>query len=350
MKLFVQLSCAIAIFAHSAAAQEPLTVTEPSSVQAPSEVLEDAAVDSANVTPVVDATTAEEWLVQLKKALTQTNFDAGVVTTKANKTESFKWIHGVVGGREVESISSLIGGRVSTIRQGNTVSFIEPNKPVYSIASDSIRNFIPPVFYQNPKTLEDSYQFVMVSKNQVGGRAAQLIRIESIDNTTYNIWLWLDLETGLPLRMDYINLKGEVVERVLMTHLTVFSGPNEDVYKLAGLSLPQPAADSIASTEDTNDWKMDWVPRGFELKKSDRHHVSISREVSDYYLYSDGLFEFSIYIQRPLESYESPLLLREGATAFVMLNAGGFDVTVVGAIPVETAYKIASNIKRNSAQ
>lgn len=342
MKLFVQLLCVIALFAHSAKAQDSETVNNLTPAQTT-----ESETQASSEPPKVLATTLYDWLVQMKKALTETNFDAGVVTTKANKTESFKWIHGVVGDREVESISSLIGGRVSTIRQGSTVSFIEPNKPVYSVASDSIRNFIPPIFYKDPKELEDSYQFVMVSKNQVGGRAAQLIRIESIDNATYNIWLWLDLETGLPLRLDYINLKGEVVERMLMTHLTVFSGPNEDVYKLAGLSLPQPAADVIATADDTNDWKMDWVPRGFELIKSDRHHVSISREVSDYYLYSDGLFEFSIYIQRPLESYDSPLLLREGATAFVMLNAGGFDVTVVGAIPVDTAYKIATHTRRN---
>ena len=295
----------------------------------------------------VKAETVDEWLIQLKKSLTESNFDAGVVSTKANKTESYKWIHGVVNGKEVESVSSLIGGRVSTVRQGKTVAFIEPNKAVYSISSDSIRNFIPPIFYQDPTKLSESYQFVLVSKTQVGGRPAQLLRIESKDNTTYNVWLWLDLETGLPLRLDHVDLKGNVVERMLMTHLTVFSGPNEDIYKLAGVNLPQPATDVIASTKDTNNWQMDWLPSGFRLVKSDRHHVSISREVSDYYLYSDGLFEFSVYIQRPLESYDSPLLLREGATAFVMLDAGGFDVTVVGAIPVETAYKVATGIRRN---
>lgn len=335
MKAFLFLIVTITTFFNMAFAQEQVAQNIPVEVEKNSE------------TTKIQANTASEWLQQLKQALTEKNFDAGIVSTKANKTESYKWIHGVVAGKEVESVSSLIGGRVSTVRQSNTVAYIEPNKPIYSISAPSIRNFIPPIFYQDPEELADSYQFVLVSKNQVGGRAAQLLRIESIDNATYNIWLWLDFDTGLPLRLDYVDLKGNVVERMLMTHLTVFSGPNEDVFKLAGISLPEPANDVIASTKDTNNWKMSWVPKGFELIKSDRHHVSMSREVSDYYLYSDGLFEFSVYIQRPLESYESPLLLREGATAFVMLNAGGFDVTVVGAIPVETAYKVASNIKRN---
>lgn len=351
MKAMLFVFAAVSLLVNSAFAQDDTPPKEP----------EQSAASEAQVTPqfelsqesaetaknTIQATTAQEWLLQLKKALTEKNFDAGVVSTRANKTESYKWIHGVVGGREVESISPLIGGKASTVRQGNTVAYIEPNKPVYSISSSSIRNFIPPVFYRDPNQLAESYQFVLVSKNQVGGRPAQLLRLESKDNTTYNIWLWLDLETGLPLRLDYVDLKGNIVERMLMTHLTVFSGPTEDIYKLAGITLPQPAADVIASSKDTNNWQFQWVPKGFELVKSDRHHVSISREVSDYYLYSDGLFEFSVYIQRPLNSYESPLLLREGATAFVMLNAGEFDVTVIGAVPVETAYKIARNIKRN---
>lgn len=310
---------------------------------------ENATVPVIDENSVADETnTAEYWLGRLKDALMTTNFDAGIVSTKANKTESYKWLHGIVEGKEVESIAPLIGGGVSTIRHGDTVAFVEPNKPLYSITANSIRNFIPPIFYQQTvEQLSGSYQFVLVSKNQVGGRAAQLVRIESIDNTTYNMWLWIDLETGLPLRLDYITQKGEVVERVLMTHLTVFSGATEDIHKLASLSLPEPSSVAIASTQDTNNWKMNWIPNGFKLIKSDRHHVSISREVSDYYLFSDGLFEFSIYIQRPLESYKGPIRLREGATSFVMLNAGGFDVTVVGAVPIETANQIAMNISRN---
>lgn len=290
--------------------------------------------------------TATDWLIKLKHALTTQNFDAGVISTKANKTESFKWLHGVVVSKEIESIAPLIGGGITTIRKGNIVSFIEANKQVYSIEASSIRNFIPPVFYNTVEVLADSYQFVLVSKNQIGGRPAQLIRIESKDNTTFNYWVWIDAESGLPLRLEYVNQSGEVVERMLMTHLSVYSEPTEDMIKISQLDFPEPVIISIASNKDTNDWHINWLPKGFKLIKSDRHHVSISREVSDYYLYSDGLVEFSIYIQRPLESFKSPVVLQDGATSFVMINANGFDVTVVGAIPAETGYKIATNITR----
>lgn len=302
--------------------------------------------ETNEISDVASTETATDWLIKLKAALTEQHFDAGVISTKANKTDSFKWLHGVVGDQEVESIAPLIGGGMTTIRKGNVVSFIEANKQVYSIEASSIRNFIPPVFYKSVEVLADSYQFVSVSKNQIGGRPAQLIRIESKDNTTFNYWVWVDVESGLPLRLEYVNQSGEVVERMLMTHLSVFSEPTDDMQKISKSEFPAPAVIGLASNKDTNNWHMSWLPKGFKLIKSDRHHVSISREVSDYYLYSDGLVEFSIYIQRPLESFKSPIVLQEGATSFVMINANGYDVTVVGAIPAETGYQIATNIKR----
>ena len=290
---------------------------------------------------------AAYWLTRLKAALTETNFDAGIVTIKGDKTESFQWSHGYQAEQqlEIERVSPLIGGGAVTVRKGSTVAFIEPNKETYSVKSQSIRNFIPPIFYKDAAALVDSYQFVLVSKSQITGRSAQLIRIESIANTTYNYWVWIDVLSGLPLRMAFVNEAGEVMEQVLMTHLTLHQELSPEMTKLADLPLPAPPATGLAQRNETNNWQMTWLPPGFELLKSDRHHVSISREVSDYYLYGDGLTEVSIYVQRPLESFNSPIVLQDGATSFVMVRAEGFDVTVVGKIPPQIAFNIAKSVK-----
>lgn len=304
--------------------------------------------ESINQEPInQEKQNARFWLDRMKAALTTVNFEAGVVKLKAGKTESFKWVHGVTNeGIQVEQVAPLIGGGVTTVRYDNTVAFIEPNKDVYSIHSNHIRNFIPAIFYGDASALIDSYQFVLVSKNQIAGRTAQLIRIESVSNHGYNYWVWLDVASGLPMRLAYVNHSGEVIEQVLMTHLTITDEMSAEAKKLTQLNLPKPAATMVAAANQTNNWQMDWLPSGFKLIRSDRHYVSISREVSDYYLYSDGLVEFSVYVQRPLESFKSPVVLQEGATSFVMVHADGFDVTVVGELPVQTAFRIASAVNR----
>ncbi len=293
---------------------------------------------------------AAYWLKKLKVALKESNFEAGIINIKGGKTEPSQWAHGVAkdsAGQlvEVERVSPLIGNGVSTIRRGKTVAFFESNNDPYSVSAKSIRGFIPAIFYQDASSLIDSYQFVLVSKSQIAGRSAQLIRIESTTKQTYNFWLWIDVLSGLPLRMAYIDERGEVVEQTLMTHLTLLTEPNEEMNKLAKMELPPVPNAAMASAQHTNNWLMEHIPVGFKLIKSDRHHVSISREVSDYYLFSDGLVEFSVYIQRPIEGFNSPLVLEDGGTSFVMIHADGFDVTVVGMIPAETAFKVAKSVK-----
>ena len=292
------------------------------------------------------------WLGKLKNALTKTNFQAGIVTLKGEKTESFQWSHGYVAEQNIgiEKVAPLIGGGVTTVRRGNTVAFIEPNKEPYAVTSPSIRNFIPPVFYKDAASLSDSYQFVLVSKSQIAGRSAQLIRIESISKHAFNYWVWIDVISGLPLRLAFVDEMGEVKEQVLMTHLSLNNEPKPEMLAVLEMDLPQPAVAEIATQAETNNWQMTWLPDGFKLIKSDRHHVSISREVSDYYLYSDDLVEISIYVQRPLDSFKSPIVLKDGATSFVMLRSSGFDVTVVGKVPAEVAYQIATNVKRVQPQ
>lgn len=288
------------------------------------------------------------WLKKLRTALTEGLFEAGIVRQRGQKTESYQWLHGRVDveGKpvEVEKISQLVGGVGTMIRRDNTIAFFDSNKSPYAVQGKSIRNFIPPVFYGNAGDLIDSYQFVLVSKSQIAGRSAQLIRIESIKRETYNYWVWIDVESGLPLRMVYVNNEGDVAEQVIMTHLSIYPESNESMQELAVMELPE-APVPVAVTQQANNWDISFVPRGFDLVKSDRHHVSISREVSDYYLFSDGLVEFSIYVQRPLGNFNAPVVLTDGATSFVMVHANEIDVTVVGKIPPETGFKIAQGVK-----
>jgi sigma-E factor negative regulatory protein RseB len=336
-------------------ASEELNQEEPTNAQIPDEaVVKEEVEQLAKQAPTEMAETvakvdAAYWLAKLKTALTSTNFEAGIVNLKGGKTESFQWVHGVLdSGEEVERISPLIGGGITTVRRQDTVTFFESNNEPYSLKSASIRAFIPPVFYKDATQLGDSYRFVMVSKSQIAGRSAQLIRIESKSRQAYNFWVWIDVLSGLPLRMAYVAEGGDILEQVLMTHLTMLPELTDELKKIAEVTLPEAPDTSLVNHQQTNNWQMTWMPDGFELIKSDRHHVSINREVADYYLYSDGLTELSVYVQRPLESFTSPIVLTDGATSFVMLRGPGYDVTVVGKVPPAVANKIATSV--HSAQ
>ena len=112
--------------------------------------------------------------------------------------------------------------------------------------------------------------------------------------------------------------------------------------------FPTPLPDEVmnATASTTSNWKIAWLPAGFELIKSDRHNLDLNNELTDYYLFSDGFIEVSVFIQRPLPGERLSGALTSGATTVYVHNGGNFDVSVVGNIPIKTAKKIAESVSR----
>ncbi|HBW98582.1 MAG TPA: anti-sigma E factor, partial [Pseudoalteromonas sp.] len=69
-------------------------------------------------------------------------------------------------------------------------------------------------------------------------------------------------------------------------------------------------------------------------------------ELTDYYLYSDGFVEISVFVQRPLPGRRLSGSLTSGATTIYVHNGGNFDVSVVGNVPSQTAKAIAESVTR----
>ena len=82
------------------------------------------------------------------------------------------------------------------------------------------------------------------------------------------------------------------------------------------------------------------------MLKSDRHKLDLNNELTDYYLYSDGFVEISVFVQRPLPGRRPSGALSSGATTVYVHNSGSFDVSVVGNIPAMTAKAIAESVAR----
>lgn len=66
-------------------------------------------------------------------------------------------------------------------------------------------------------------------------------------------------------------------------------------------------------------------------------------------LYSDGLFSFSVNVNRAMQNSADQLLRtgRETVSTSVRDNA---EITIVGELPPQTAKRIADNIKFRAAQ
>jgi len=287
---------------------------------------------------------AAPWLERLSQSLNQLNFSTSFVVVKNNQAEPYHWFHGVMDdGVELEILALLNGPRRDVLRKGQVVSYIEPEFPPYSVNATHISGPIPAILSQDIKALAKSYNFISVGRSRVLGRAAQLIRIVSKDEHRHGHWLWLDQESGLPLKMAIITRKGELLEQIQFTHLDITDSPAEslaqlNVAELPGVvNVPQSDIESFA-------WDVNWIPQGFEVVKLDRHRIAKTKQPVEFMLFSDGLIDISVYVGKSQDQQRAVDFALDGGTVVLNQVVEGFEVSVVGKIPSKTAKMIADSI------
>jgi sigma-E factor negative regulatory protein RseB len=295
-----------------------------------------------------DTNPAKDLLLKMADAVHNRNFDASFVVVKGKTMEPYRWVHAKQGNTELEHLSLLNGAGLEMVRVDDQVTYFEPQSEPYSLKTDSIAGPIPEVLFKDIDRLSAHYDFVLGGKGRIAGRAAQLVRIESKDEYKYNYWIWLDMESSLLLKAAYVNHDGDALEQLQLTHISVTEQPANMLLEVLNRNFPTPLPESVlenTENEATN-WKISWVPDGFKLLKSDRHKLDLNNELTDYYLYSDGFVEISVFIQRPLPGKRLSGALTSGATTVYVHNGGNFDVSVVGNVPSMTAKAIAESVTR----
>ncbi|WP_166110459.1 MucB/RseB C-terminal domain-containing protein [Pseudoalteromonas sp. Z9A5] len=295
-----------------------------------------------------DTNPAKDLLLKMADAVHNRNFDASFVVVKGKTMEPYRWVHAKQGNTELEHLSLLNGAGLEMVRVDDQVTYFEPQSEPYSLKTDSIAGPIPEVLFKDIDRLSAHYDFVLGGKGRIAGRAAQLVRIESKDEYKYNYWIWLDMESSLLLKAAYVNHEGDALEQLQLTHISVTEQPANMLLEVLNRNFPTPLPESVlenTENEATN-WEISWVPDGFKLLKSDRHKLDLNNELTDYYLYSDGFVEVSVFIQRPLPGKRLSGALTSGATTVYVHNGGNFDVSVVGNVPSMTAKAIAESVTR----
>ena len=292
---------------------------------------------------------AKLWLEQLSKSLRELNFTTSFVVVKNNQAEPYHWLHGIgENSQELEIFSRLNGPRRDILRQGDIVSYIEPEQEPYSIISDHVQSPIPTIFRGDFSELEENYRFISVGRSRVLGRVAQLVRIVAKDKYRFSYWLWLDQQTGLLLKMAVLTRQGGLLEQIQFTHIEVSEKLSESLVQFQSTELPEIIKLNNQQKNRVLAWKVDWLPQGFAVIKSNQHNLNShnlgDNKAVEFMLFSDGLVEISVYVNLSQENFRAAEYASDGATMVFNHIVQGVEVGVVGDIPLTTAKLIAESI------
>jgi sigma-E factor negative regulatory protein RseB len=151
-----------------------------------------------------------------------------------------------------------------------------------------------------------------------------VIDILAEDLWRYSYRLWLDTETGLPLKVVTFDERGYAVEQFVFTQI--------DITPAAGKAKPAKAPQSRE------------LKSPFKEVKGFRVIASESRAGSTHYLFSDGLASISLYVE-PSKQKEKAQMRRDGVNG-LMLGDGSIRYVAMGKVPVATLEKILAQTQR----
>ncbi|MGS2721900.1 MucB/RseB C-terminal domain-containing protein [Paraglaciecola aestuariivivens] len=292
--------------------------------------------------------TAQAWLSKMASAVQSLNYTITFVLLKPGvDAEPYVWRHAVnEDGLQMEQLNLLNGPGREVVRIGNKVSYFEPNFPPYSLQSDRINGPFSNDLFQQPTNLDQGYDFVMVGRSRISGRAAQQIRIISKDKSRFGLNVWLDQETGLLLKMNMFNNKAQLLEQIQVTGLQVTKMPDPFFAKIEPDMLPDIVSFNSSAQKNFR-WDISYLPIGMKVIKRDIRRLPDSNENIEYFMLSDGLVDVSVYLQEHQNaSALSNLVGTMQSDTLLTIQNGDINVTVIGKLPANTANAIAKSVQR----
>jgi negative regulator of sigma E activity len=281
-----------------------------------------------------------EWFERSQSSVRQFNFEASFVVIKPNQVDSYRWVHGVYNDSEIEQLMPLEQSGVEILRRDQLVYYIAPEKAPLATSSSTIKE-LPALLYRDIASIKTLYDAVPGGATQLSGRSAQLLRLTPLQNGRPGYWLWLDSQTGFPLKIDTLTVQNEVLERWVVTHIQPHTTLPEALSVAATAELPRVAETMPAVTLPESPLELSWLPEGYQQVAVTA--AMVPQQVLEQWLLSDGLHQVSVFVH-PSASLPAQAF-RDGATTIFVMPKNQFDVTVIGPVSIENARQIAESVR-----
>jgi sigma-E factor negative regulatory protein RseB len=315
--------------------------------------------------------TAPAWIERLQRAASSQSYEGTLVFSAGSVVTSSRVAQYVVGGQAYEQVEALDGRAERSYRHNDTVVSFWPDRRVVTLGQrdDAIAN---PLRAVPQERLRAHYDLRLLGTDLVAGRRAQVLLLAPRDELRFAQRLWLDQASGLMLRADVVDARGDVLESSSFSEIDIGVRPQAQSIRSAmrqtagwqRVSLP-----SVPVQLESEGWKLGPLPAGFLLLGCARKPVTVpspapagdahAQANADprpaapppqalHAVFSDGLTRVSLFIEaQPAGRPVGTLVTRMGATHTVVQGAGErWRVVLMGDVPVTTLKRFAAALER----
>ncbi|HMM47890.1 MAG TPA: MucB/RseB C-terminal domain-containing protein [Thiobacillaceae bacterium] len=293
---------------------------------------------------VAHADAVLDWLNRAAVAAKQQNYSGVYVYQHGEHVEVLRVLHRTQGKGELEKVEVMDGTPRQFLRINNDVYCHLPDGKNVRLERNAPRRFFPALLPNEPARLLEHYSARLGGSERVAGRSCQVVILEPRDGYRYGYNLWLDRQTGLPLKSRIINEYGSVVSMFVFSEIQIGRAPDASLFRndLVGKQIQQASLDQPTGIA----WGVT-PPPGYERVQEAVRMLPGKQAPVVHLVFSDGLSVLSMFVE-PADAQVQRLqgLSAEGAIGVYAREVDGYTVTTLGEVPntalIETGNSVTS--------
>ncbi len=299
---------------------------------------------------VLFAAQDDAWLLLQKasQAARELSYKGVFVYQSGNTSKSVQLTHMNYAQGEYALMVVLDGAPREVLSQGSDVVIFSPKNEKIMIEKKRGQNMFPALLPSNMDALKSSYQALNGALERVGGRDAFVVNLTPKDQMRYGYKFWVDIEFGLLLKAMTLGERGDALEQIGFSQITLMGGQNMDWFKpkfdpSKSYEMDQEAP-AKANAADM-DWDVAQLPSGYRKVDQVKQSVHGKTLPVTQMIFSDGLASISIFIE-PLAKGARPKVGHTvvGATHFFALVNEGHQIMVIGEVPEAAVTQFAKAV------
>jgi sigma-E factor negative regulatory protein RseB len=297
-----------------------------------------AAADAA------DGRSAEQWLQIVQQAARRLDYSGTMVYQQGSEVHMSKIVHVFDGRVSHERLQPMDGQPREFIRRADEVRCLIPEARRVVIERRTRAESFPGLAATTTTELLQQYSVKIVGRERDGGFDCQVLEIQPRQGDRYGYRLWVDRASGLLLRSQTLNERGDVLEQMAFADVRIGGVDREQLkpsWPTDGWKVYEAAHRPVDLKEQG--WRLS-PPSGFKPLYTVRRPMATGHALQA--VYSDGLASLSVFIEPASASAATEALPQRGPINAYARRVGDSVVTVVGEIPVETARAVAQAAER----
>ncbi len=296
------------------------------------------------------------WLKKVAEAPRNHNYRGIFIYYADEHMETSSIVHIVDDTGEREKIEIMDGLQRIVVRNNDEMKCYLPESKMVVTERRWFRKFFPDILPRPYDDLNDSYFVKKGKQERVSGYDCQVIILKPRDNLRYGQKIWVDIKTGLALKVAVMD-GDEVVEQFAFAQLNVAENVSSELLKskYSETSGDWKTINLIASILENGalDWQVRNPPAGFKKVIEMKRHLTGKPGPVDHIVLSDDIATVSVFIEPILEDLPPPITgfySSRGAINIYVLTLDDHKITTVGEVPLETVKLIGDAVSKREVK